>query len=74
MIDYSKIEKEMNLYGQAQGLMNYFNYNNLKEVHKRLDSNKALGVDKISKDEYNFNLDENLNNLINKMKKFEYYT
>lgn len=73
MIDYSKIEKEMNLYGQEQGLMNYFTINNLKEINKRLDSNKALGVDKVSKEEYNSNLEENLNNLINKMKKFKYY-
>lgn len=73
MIDYSKIEKEMNLYGQVQGLMNYFTINNLKEINKRLDSKKALGVDKVSKEEYNSNLDENLNKLINKMKKFKYY-
>ena len=73
MADYSKIEKEMTKYGQVQGLMNYFTIDNLKEVHKRLDSNKALGVDKVSKEVYNSNLEENLNNLINKMKKFEYY-
>lgn len=73
MIDYSKIEKEMNLYGQVQGLMNYFTINNLKEINKRLDGKKALGVDKVSKEKYNSNLDENLNKLINKMKKFKYY-
>lgn len=73
MIDYSKIEKEMNLYEQVQGLMNYFTINNLKEINKRLDGKKALGVDKVSKEEYNSNLDENLNKLINKMKKFKYY-
>lgn len=73
MTDYSKLEKEMKLYEQVQGLMSYFTYENLKEAHLRLDSKKALGVDKISKDLYNSNLEENLNNLINKMKKFEYY-
>lgn len=73
MIDYSKIEKEMNLYGQVQGLMNYFTINNLKEINKRLDGNKALGVDKVSKEEYNSNLEENLNKLITKMKRFKYY-
>lgn len=72
MIDYSKIEKEIKLYGQVQGLMNYFTYENLNEVHKRLDSDKALGVDKVSKEEYNSNLEENLNNLVKKMKKFKY--
>ena len=38
MIDYSKIEKEMNLYGQVQGLMNHFTINNLKEINKCLNS------------------------------------
>ena len=73
MIDYSKIEKEMNLYGQVQGLMNYFTIKKLKEINKRLEGKKAIGVDKVSKEEYNSNLDENLNKLINKMKKFKYY-
>ena len=73
MIDNSKIRIEMTKYKQVQGLMNYFNLNNLKEAHKQLDGNKALGVDKITKKEYNSNLEENLLNLINKMKKFEYY-
>lgn len=72
MIDYSKIEKEMNLYGQVQGLMNYFTLNNLKEIHQKLDGNKALGVDKISKEKYNSNLEENLTILLNNMKKFKY--
>lgn len=73
MIDNTKIKIEITKYKQVQGLMNYFNLNNLKEAHKQLDGNKALGVDKISKNEYNSNLEENLNNLINKMKKFEYH-
>ena len=73
MIDNTKIKIEMSKYKQVQGLMNYFNLNNLKEAHKELDSNKASGVDKITKENYNSNLEENLNNLINKMKKFEYY-
>lgn len=72
MIDYSKIEKEMKLYGQVQGLMNYFTLNNLKEIHQKLDGNKALGVDKISKEKYNSNLEENLTILLNNMKKFKY--
>ena len=73
MINNTKIKVEMTKYKQVQGLMNYFNINNLRETNKELDSNKALGVDKISKKEYNSNLEENLNNLLDKMKKFEYY-
>ena len=41
MIDNTKIKIEMSKYKQVQGLMNYFNLNNLKEAHKELDSNKA---------------------------------
>ena len=63
MIDNTKIKTEMSKYKQVQGLMHYFTLNNLKEAHKNLDGNKALGVDKISKKEYNSNLEENLNNL-----------
>lgn len=73
MIDNTKIKLEMTKYKQVQGLMSYFTFNNLKEAHKELNSNKASGVDKITKKEYNSNLEENLSNLINKMKKFEYY-
>lgn len=73
MINNTKIKIEITKYKQVQGLMNYFNLNNLKEAHKQLDGNKALGVDKISKNKYNSNLEENLINLINKMKKFEYH-
>lgn len=72
MIDYSKINTEMTKYKQVQGLMNYFTLNNLKEIHQRLDGNKALGVDKINKEEYNSNLEENLTILLNNMKKFKY--
>ena len=73
MITNTKIKSEMTKYKQVQGLMSYFTFNNLKIAHKELDSNKASGVDKLSKNEYNSNLEENLLNLINKMKKFEYY-
>ena len=72
MIDYSKINNEMTKYKQVQGLMNYFTLNNLKEIHQRLNGNKALGVDKTNKEEYNSNLEENINILLNNMKKFKY--
>lgn len=39
----------------------------LNECFNELDGNKAVGIDKITKDEYRSNLEENLNNLINKL-------
>ena len=73
MVEFPKIKHQMTKYGTVEGLMKYFTVNNLKEIHDRLDNKKALGLDKVSKDEYSLNLVENLNNLIDKMKRFEYY-
>lgn len=44
----------------------------LKECFDELDGNKATGIDKVTKDEYNCNLDENLNNLVERLKKNAY--
>jgi group II intron reverse transcriptase/maturase len=57
---------------KLQTLMHLVNTTTLKEVHSRQDKNKAHGVDRVTKGEYEENLDENLNNLINKMKQFSY--
>ena len=32
----------------------------LKQCHKELDGNKAVGIDKVTKDEYGKNLDRNI--------------
>ncbi len=44
----------------------------LKECFEELDGNKATGLDKVTKDMYLMNLDENLNNLVNKLKTKSY--
>ncbi len=48
------------------------NYELLKECFDELDGNKAIGLDKVTKDEYHWNLEENLNNLVNKLKTMSY--
>lgn len=48
------------------------NYELLKECFDELDGNKATGLDKITKDMYFMNLDENLNNLVNRLKTKSY--
>lgn len=53
-------------------LIHHINVENLKSAYKRMDRKKATGVDKISKDEYGKNLDDNLNQLVAKMKTFSY--
>lgn len=44
----------------------------LLECHKELDKNKAVGIDGISKEEYNQNIEENINILVEKLKKKSY--
>lgn len=53
-------------------LIHLVNKETLKEQHKRQQNNKASGIDKITKEEYNKDLDNNLEQLIDRMKKFSY--
>ncbi len=48
------------------------NHELLKECYEELDGNKATGLDKVTKDMYFMNLEENLNNLVNKLKTKSY--
>ena len=44
----------------------------LKECFNELDGNKAVGIDKVTKDEYGSNLDENIDNIVTKLKNKSY--
>ena len=68
-----EIQNQMAKYHKVQGLMRYINIKSMKEAHAQMDGEKASGVDDISKFKYEESLEANLNNLLNKMKKFEYY-
>jgi len=57
---------------KLQTIMHLVNETTLKEVHGRQEKGKAAGVDKVSKTEYAKNLDENIGNLIERMKTFGY--
>lgn len=46
----------------------------LRECHKRLDEKKAMGVDEVSKEMYEENLEENLMNLVASLKSHTYRT
>ena len=48
------------------------NYELLKECYDELDGSKATGLDKVTKDMYLTNLDENINNLVDKLKTKSY--
>ena len=53
-------------------LMPHFNKESLKECFNSLDGRKATGVDGKTKDEYGIRLNENLDDLIIRMKKLAY--
>ena len=59
-------------HARLETLINHDNYETLKAEHRRQDRHKAVGVDKVTKQEYEANLDENLKRLVSRMKSFSY--
>ena len=53
-------------------LYHLINEEMLRECHKELDGNKATGVDNVTKAEYEANLDENLKDMVNRLKRKSY--
>lgn len=51
---------------KVQNLASYININSLRAIHKTMDKNKASGIDKVTKEKYEQNLEENLENLVEK--------
>lgn len=44
----------------------------LKDCHEKMDGNKAVGIDGVTKEEYGRNLDENLEKLVERLKRKSY--
>ena len=59
-------------YKKLETLMNRVNESSIKEEHRKQIQNKAVGIDGVSKMEYGEKLDENVLELIVRMKKFSY--
>ena len=57
---------------KLQTIMHLVNPETLRDVHNRQDKNKAYGVDRITKAEYEADIDENLEKLVARMKQFSY--
>ena len=51
-------------YAKLQTLMNYINKETLMEQFRKESSNKANGVDEVTKDKYGLNLEENIDDLL----------
>jgi len=63
----SKCAKENKTF-QFESLAHHLNVEFLKDCYNNLARNKAVGIDKVSWQEYNSNLDENLIKLVQKLK------
>jgi len=44
----------------------------LKDCHRKMDGEKAVGIDGVTKEEYGWNLEENLDQLVERLKKKSY--
>jgi len=66
------IRYQSKTYTKLETLMNRVNEVSIKEEHRKQVQNKAVGVDGMTKAEYGEKLDENVANLISRMKKFSY--
>ena len=58
---------------KLQTIMHYVNRETLIKQHKKQKNNKANGIDRITKEKYEGNLENNIENLLNKMKSFSYH-
>lgn len=70
--DYSEIRKQLIKYKNVQSIMPYINKTSLRNKNLQLNGNKATGVDRVTKEEYETNLEDNLDVLLDKMKKLQY--
>ena len=57
---------------KIENLATYLDFNNLNQAHSKVKADKATGIDKVTKEEYLRNNEENLNNLIKRMKSGAY--
>ena len=67
-----EIRRQSRTYARVENLMSNVNRESLTAIHLRQPANKAKGEDRVSKAEYGENLEENISNLLERMKKFSY--
>ena len=70
--EITRISNIASMYKQIDTVMYTLNKENLKQSAKRIAGNKAVGIDKVTKKEYIENLDENIEDLIERMKRMAY--
>ncbi|CUX58048.1 Group II intron-encoded protein LtrA [Clostridium sp. C105KSO15] len=57
---------------KVQNLASYINKDTLRAIHTTMDKTKASGIDGVTKERYEQNLEENLENLVKRMKNCSY--
>ena len=66
------IRYQSRVYCKLETLMNRVNESSIKEEHLKQSQKKAVGVDGVTKLEYGERLEENVSDLIGRMKRFSY--
>jgi RNA-directed DNA polymerase len=69
---FKEIAVQAKQYQKVQTLMHYVSNQNIINEHNRQHKGKAMGIDGIDKEEYEANLEGNVENLILRMKTFKY--
>lgn len=76
---YFDVEKELReiryqskTYTKLETLMNHVNEESLKEEHRKQVKRKAVGIDGVNKEAYEEKLNENIADLVRRMKRFSY--
>ena len=69
--EYHKLYKE-NQDMVFTSLGHLINKEMLQSCHLQMDGEKAVGIDGVTKEEYSRNLDENIENLVERLKKKSY--
>ena len=59
-------------HGRVQTLIHHINVENLREQHRQMKAKKATGIDGVTREKYEENLEENLKNLVDRMKRQAY--
>ena len=66
------IREQSAKYPRVENLMHNVNEETLMSEHRKQNRKKAVGVDGVSKDQYDENAKENIRELVERMKKFQY--
>lgn len=67
------IRSQSEKYDRVENLMRCVTVKSLGNAHRKQDGRKATGIDRVTKDEYGENLEENLTSLVERMKTFSYH-